>query len=59
MKNYSQIAMRMATDVKEAAQRKAADERRSFAAQVEQIVADDLKRSGYLPASRDAASEGA
>jgi hypothetical protein len=54
MRNYPQVTVRMAPAIKEAAMKRAADERRSFAAEVEHLLAIELERSGYLLAREPA-----
>jgi hypothetical protein len=54
MKNYPQVTVRMDPTIKAAAMKRAAAERRSFAAEVEHLLAIELERSGYLPAREPA-----
>jgi hypothetical protein len=54
-KSYPQVTIRMSHEIKEAAMKRAAAERRSFAAEIEHMVAIELERAGYLPARGEAA----
>jgi hypothetical protein len=45
----AQIGLRLAPEVKEAAEKAAADDQRSLSSLIERLLVTHLKKNGYLP----------